>query len=277
MASSYRLRVPDSLAELITGLHPGLKRKVRAGLDVIRNDPSAGKELRDDLAGLRSLRLGRHRIVYRIAPRRVIELVAIGPRRTIYAGDGPTHPPAVNPSAAPPGPERQSGWRHAVDTAKKRAMDSPRPRRSTSTARPARTGAAPEVRTITKVLVANRGEIARRVLRTVRAMGIARRRRVLGRRRQRAARRRGRRGGAHRTGAEPRVVPRDRPHPARGARATGADAIHPGYGFLSENAEFARALRRGRARLHRAAGRRHPHDGEQDRGEGDHGGGRACR
>jgi mRNA interferase RelE/StbE len=81
---SYRLRAPGPIEEFLRGLHPQLKRKVRAGLDVIRTDPSAGKELRDELAGLRSLRVGRFRIIYRIAPRRLIDLVAVGPRRTIY-------------------------------------------------------------------------------------------------------------------------------------------------------------------------------------------------
>ena len=81
---SYRLRAPRQIEEFVRSLHPELKRKVRAGLDVIRKDPSAGKELRDELAGLRSLRVGRFRIIYRIAPRRLIDLVAIGPRRTIY-------------------------------------------------------------------------------------------------------------------------------------------------------------------------------------------------
>lgn len=84
MADLYRLRVPPPLEELIRGLHPGVKRKLRAGLDAIRQDPTAGKALRDDLAGLRSLRLGRFRIIYRTTPRRLIELVASGPRRTIY-------------------------------------------------------------------------------------------------------------------------------------------------------------------------------------------------
>lgn len=80
----YRVRVPGNLAELVRGLHPELKRKVRAGLDLIRTEPHSGKALHDELTGLRSLRVGRLRIVYRVAPRRVIELVAIGPRRTIY-------------------------------------------------------------------------------------------------------------------------------------------------------------------------------------------------
>ncbi len=80
----YRVRVPGNLAVLVRGLHPELKRKVRAGLDLIRTEPHSGKALQDELTGLRALRVGRLRIVYRVAPRRVIELVAIGPRRTIY-------------------------------------------------------------------------------------------------------------------------------------------------------------------------------------------------
>ena len=93
---------------------------------------------------------------------------------------------------------------------------------------------------INKILVANRGEIARRVMRTCREMGIA-------------------------TVAVCSDPDRDAPfvqeadefvllggrQPAESylrvdaileaARQTSAEAIHPGYGFLSENAPFARA------------------------------------
>ena len=92
-----------------------------------------------------------------------------------------------------------------------------------------------------KILVANRGEIALRVMKTARKMGI-------------------------KTVAVYSEVDREAPHvhyadeavligPApsalsylnmeniiRAAKITGAEAIHPGYGFLSENAEFAQMV-----------------------------------
>jgi len=79
----HRLRVPDEVADLVRGMHPALKRKTRASLKTILSDPSSGKALKDELAGLRSFRVGSFRIIYRVI-RNVIEIVAIGPRERVY-------------------------------------------------------------------------------------------------------------------------------------------------------------------------------------------------
>lgn len=79
-----RLRVPDDVARFLRGLHPGIERKVRAALDDILNNPEAGKALREELAGLRSYPVGRWRILYRSGSRKIVEIVAVGPRRVIY-------------------------------------------------------------------------------------------------------------------------------------------------------------------------------------------------
>jgi mRNA interferase RelE/StbE len=82
--TQIRFKVPDGVAQLVRGLHPDIKRKVRAALDRLAQDVGAGKALQGDLQGLRSLRVGRFRVIYRAPARRVIEIVTIGPRDRVY-------------------------------------------------------------------------------------------------------------------------------------------------------------------------------------------------
>jgi 3-methylcrotonyl-CoA carboxylase alpha subunit len=94
---------------------------------------------------------------------------------------------------------------------------------------------------ISRLLIANRGEIAVRVARTAREMGIE----TIGVRAESET-------GAFHALRMDRVVSLGAGPPSEtylsiprlldAARAGGADAVHPGYGFLSENADFARAV-----------------------------------
>ena len=79
-----KLRVPVEIVTFIRGCHPKLERKIRAGLQHIVTEPETGKSLKDELAGLKSYRIGRFRIIYRISSKKIIDVVAIGPRKTIY-------------------------------------------------------------------------------------------------------------------------------------------------------------------------------------------------
>jgi len=78
-----KLLVPDEVVGFIRTLHPEIKKKIKTGLKIILENPSEGKPLKSDLAGLHSFRVGRFRIIYKILSTR-IAIVAVGPRKTIY-------------------------------------------------------------------------------------------------------------------------------------------------------------------------------------------------
>ena len=63
-----------------------------------------------------------------------------------------------------------------------------------------------------------------------------------------------------------RELPAHRPHDRRGASNPGADAVHPGYGFLAENEEFAAAVRDAGLTFIGPTPEAIATDGQQDRG-----------
>lgn len=77
------LVVSDDLRNFIRYLPPALKGKIKRGLEEILAEPHSGKSLRDDLAGLRSYRIGEIRIVYQ-TDAHSITLITVGPRKTVY-------------------------------------------------------------------------------------------------------------------------------------------------------------------------------------------------
>jgi mRNA interferase RelE/StbE len=84
VAAQLKLRVPDEIVAFIRGCHPQLKRKIKAGLQHIVTEPESGKPLKDELEGLKSYRISRFRMIYRISSKQTIDIVAVGPRKAIY-------------------------------------------------------------------------------------------------------------------------------------------------------------------------------------------------
>lgn len=80
-AFTYSLTARNVIKKLPPAVKPTIKNEIE-GLVV---NPYQGKELIDDLAGFRSLVIGKYRVIYRLdEDARVIQVYFIGHRRDVY-------------------------------------------------------------------------------------------------------------------------------------------------------------------------------------------------
>ncbi len=81
----YRVCLAPVVAKVVSSIHPDIRRMLKTGMLELAANPNIGKELLDDLAGFRSHRVKRYRIVSSIdVEHHLIKVYMIGHRRDIY-------------------------------------------------------------------------------------------------------------------------------------------------------------------------------------------------
>ena len=80
-----RVRFIPEAARLIAKLPPEIKQLIRSAIDDLRDHPRKGAELAGDLAGYRSLKSRRYRIIYRLNEEEgALDIYHVGHRRDVY-------------------------------------------------------------------------------------------------------------------------------------------------------------------------------------------------
>jgi mRNA interferase RelE/StbE len=82
----WKIQYTQKAAKTIKKLNPSIQQNIKKGIDLIRTNPEIGKQLKGSLKGLRSLRHGEYRIIYKKeSSQLIILIVAIGHRKNIYS------------------------------------------------------------------------------------------------------------------------------------------------------------------------------------------------
>jgi mRNA-degrading endonuclease RelE of RelBE toxin-antitoxin system len=84
---TYRIEYLESVVrEDIPALSDSIRRRIRTAIErkLTSNPIELGKPLRYSFRGARRLRVGDHRVIYRIEPPDLVLVVKIGHRRDVY-------------------------------------------------------------------------------------------------------------------------------------------------------------------------------------------------
>ena len=81
----YKINLTPTAARSFNDLHPKVKKQLKIALNALKDNPYAGKQLREELVLFNSFKIKRYRIIYRVDDNsRLIIIVALGHRRDIY-------------------------------------------------------------------------------------------------------------------------------------------------------------------------------------------------
>ena len=82
---TWKIRATQEASRLLSSFHPETKKQLKQSLNELRRDPYIGKDLREELAGFKSLRQNKYRIIYNLnEEEKIIQIFYIGRRKDIY-------------------------------------------------------------------------------------------------------------------------------------------------------------------------------------------------
>jgi mRNA-degrading endonuclease RelE of RelBE toxin-antitoxin system len=81
----WKMRFTPESSRLLSKFHPENKKLIKQALIELRQNPHMGKDLQEELSGLKSLRLKQYRVLYNInEEKNFIQIYHIGRRRDVY-------------------------------------------------------------------------------------------------------------------------------------------------------------------------------------------------
>jgi len=81
----WKIQYTQNAAKSIFKLNPSVRERIKKEIEKLYLSPDLGKQLTEHLKGLRSLRIGDYRIIYKKeVDELIILIVAVGHRKNIY-------------------------------------------------------------------------------------------------------------------------------------------------------------------------------------------------